>query len=125
MQNQESQTPSNTTDKLYDNPEVAEGKTVKRRFGCGNLYVTINAKDGKVHSVFMRIGKSGGCQRAVLEALGRLATILLEETDGDVEKVIHTLQGIRCDQGGIGPGHMSCADCLANELKKYLPSEGA
>ncbi len=104
------------------------GFTRKIVFGCGNMYLTVNEVTLRPIRVFIRIGKSGCCQRALLEAIGRLVTIMLERGD-PLDRVIHTLVGIRCAEASVGStrhklsGEMescsSCMDALAKELKEY------
>lgn len=105
-----------------------ESYTRKIPFGCGNMYVDINVVDMRPVRVFIRVGKCGGCQRALLEAIGRLVTIMLERGD-PLDRIVHTLIGIRCPEASVGSARTthtgerqivtSCMDALAKELKDF------
>lgn len=108
------------------------GFTRKITFGCGNVYITVNEISLRPVRVFAKAGKAGCCQRALLEAVGRLVTIMLERGD-PLDRVIHTLSGIRCGESSMGSVRHkttgepevchSCMDALAKELKEYDLSE--
>jgi hypothetical protein len=85
------------------------------------LYITVNVLNGRVFRVFLKLGKTGVCQRALLESLGRLVTIMLQEQLTSLERICKTLSGIACDSGMVGKP--SCVHVLAQELKKFLPKE--
>jgi len=109
-----------------------ESYTRKVPFGCGNMYVDINVIKMRPVRVFIRIGKCGACQRALLEAVGRLVTIMLEQGD-PLERIVHTLIGIRCTEASVGSARtdhsgkrqvvLSCMDALAKELKDFCVPE--
>ena len=92
--------------------------TVKRVFGCGNFYSSINEIDGVPVRVFLKLGKAGMCQSCLLESIARLLTIMFQDTDVPVDRVCKTLNGIQCDQGSVGG--KSCVDALAKMLKKHI-----
>jgi ribonucleoside-diphosphate reductase alpha chain len=77
----------------FSRPDTLDGSTTQVKTGFGNLYVTINEVDGKPIEVIAQIGKSGQATLAMTEAIGRLATLALQE-DIDVSKIIHHLKGI-------------------------------
>jgi hypothetical protein len=103
--------------------------TRKITFGCGNMYLRVNVIHMRPVRVFIAVGKSGCCQRALLEAVGRLVTIMLERGD-QLERIIHTLVGIRCSEASFGSARttdagerevcLSCLDALAKELKEFI-----
>jgi hypothetical protein len=95
--------------------------TRKVVFGCGNLYVTINELDGSPIRVFLELGKAGMCQGALLEGVARLVTIMIQDLNAPIERICHTLSGIRCDKGCVG--NVSCMDALARELKAFADTE--
>ena len=99
--------------------EILEGYTKRLAFGCGNVYITINERDGMPARVFVTIGKAGGCQRALQESFARCINSMLEDKK-PLEEIIFLIAGLRCDQGIDGIGRLSCVDALAQELKKYL-----
>ena len=101
--------------------EVVDGYTKKVPFACGNLYITLNVIDGKPFRVFLKLGKTGACQRALLESIARLVTIMLQEQVTSLDRICKTLIGMTCDKGMVG--RPSCIHILAQELKSYLPTE--
>lgn len=83
---------------------------------CGSVYVTVDeTDDGNPFRVLLHRGHGGVCQQVLLEAVGRLATLLLQETDMPPERVWRTLIGLNCGEGMIG--NLSCLDALAQVLK--------
>lgn len=74
-------------------PAILEGFTEKIRTGYGNLYVTVNVKDGRPFEVFAHIGKSGYTTMADTEAICRLISLALR-SNIPVEQVIRQLRGI-------------------------------
>jgi ribonucleoside-diphosphate reductase alpha chain len=91
-------------------PRQIHGITERVRTGHGNMYVTVNVDpDGLPFEVFGTMGKAGGCDAALLEAVSRLVSLALRagiETD----EVTRQLRGITCcpawDDGvlvGSGP----------------------
>lgn len=99
--------------------DIRDGFTMRIMFGCGSLYLTIN-EDPITHQpaqVLAQLGKAGGCERVMLEAVTRLINMCLD--DGKpLEEIYMALIGLRCDNGIAGPGHLSCVDALAYQLKK-------
>ncbi len=59
-------------------PPVLEGKTIKVKTGCGNMYLTINSQDGELLEVRAQIGKCGCCVRLLLEQVSNLYSKLLQ-----------------------------------------------
>ena len=79
-------------------PEVLNGFTQRIRTGYGNLYVTVNIRDGKPFEVFAHIGKSGYTTMADTEAICRLVSLALR-AHVPVDRIIGQLRGI----GGSSP----------------------
>ncbi|MHA1505769.1 MAG: adenosylcobalamin-dependent ribonucleoside-diphosphate reductase [Candidatus Asgardarchaeia archaeon] len=102
-------------------PEVTYGATFKIKTSCGNLYITVNEDEYGLFEVFARLGKSGGCLASYTEAIGRLISLALR-SGVDIESVIKQLSGIRCPLPILyGENRvLSCADAIAQALKKYL-----
>jgi ribonucleoside-diphosphate reductase alpha chain len=93
--------------------------TIKIKTGCTHLYVTITNRN-----VFFFTGKVGGCQFSNTEALGRLATLVLEK-GGTLEEIQKQLQGIRCPSphcptGKVEDEVLSCADGISRAIGVYL-----
>ena len=106
---------------VADRPSVLEGITEKIRTGYGNLYVTINTKDGRPFEVFAHIGKSGYSTMADTEAICRLISLALR-SGLPVEAVIKQLHGI----GGSAPVFSNGAkvssipDAIAQILNRHF-----
>ncbi len=92
---------------------------MKIRTGCGTLYVTINEMDGRAIDLFGTLGKSGGCESAMMQVMGRMVSLALR-LGGDLDAVIHQLENVKCPRPrGFGPRRVcSCADGMAQALKK-------
>jgi len=102
-----------------DRPEDLKGITKKMQTGCGSLYVTINAYDGKVFEIFANIGKSGGCAIANTEALCRVVSIGLR-TGISIDSIVKQLRGIRCPSPSIQKRPiLSCPDAIGQALQEF------
>lgn len=114
----------NASGSPYSLPEdIVFGYTKRVRFGCGNAYITVNTdNEDKPVQVLIWIGKTGCCQRALLEGVCRLVNRLLDRGES-LETIIMCLVGLRCDQGMYGAGRLSCTDALANLLKAHTIME--
>ena len=76
-------------------PAQVQGITDRVRTGHGNMYVTVNSKDGHPFEVFSNLGKAGGCDSAQLEAISRLASLALR-SGIEKEQIVEQLRGITC-----------------------------
>jgi ribonucleoside-diphosphate reductase alpha chain len=86
---------------------ILTGKTFKDKIACGNLYTTINFDtDGNMLEIFVRPGKTGGCQSNV-EAIARLLSMSLR-SGIKISEIVDQLQGIRCPA------------CMAKKEKDHL-----
>ena len=91
-------------------PRQIHGITERVRTGHGNMYVTVNMdSDGLPFEVFGAMGKAGGCDAALLEAVSRLVSLALR-AGIEPSEVTRQLRGITCcpawDNGvlvGSGP----------------------
>ncbi|MCK4657656.1 MAG: ribonucleotide-diphosphate reductase subunit alpha, partial [candidate division Zixibacteria bacterium] len=107
--------------RVEERPDCLSGITEKIRTGYGNLYVTINAKDGRPFEVFAQIGKSGFSTMADTEAVCRMISLALR-SGLDVDDIIEQLLGI----GGSSPVYqnggmvMSIPDAIAKVLKRHF-----
>lgn len=99
--------------------EQVDSSTRRIRMGCGSVYRIMDEHDGQPLRLFLKKGHGGLCEQALMEAVGRLLTILIQRTDVDMRRVCKSLNGITCDQGMAGK--VSCLDVLAKELKKRYP----
>ena len=91
-------------------PRQIHGITERVRTGHGNMYITVNMdSDGLPFEVFGTMGKAGGCDAALLEAVSRLVSLALR-AGIETSEVTRQLRGITCcpawDDGvlvGSGP----------------------
>ena len=74
-------------------PDILQGFTRKIRTGYGNLYVTVNLKDGLPFEVFAHIGKSGYTTMADTEAICRMISLALR-SDIPLGQIVRQLRGI-------------------------------
>jgi len=102
-------------------PKILGGITVKVATGCGNMYVQLNWKNGRLFEVFATLGKSGGCASCQIEALTRSITLGLR--CGILpEEYIDQLRAIRCPSPLPFPRESavsSCPDAIAKTLEQY------
>ena len=79
-----------------ERPRQTHGITERVRTGHGNMYVTVNLDEvGKPFEVFGTMGKAGGCDAALLEAVSRLVSLALR-AGIDTSEVTRQLRGITC-----------------------------
>ena len=79
-----------------ERPRQTQGITERVRTGHGNMYVTVNLDaDNKPFEVFGTMGKAGGCDAALLEAVSRLVSLALR-AGIDTSEVTRQLRGITC-----------------------------
>jgi len=111
-------------------PRVLAGLTIKVPTGCGNMYVILNWKDGRLFEVFATLGKSGGCSQCYSEALTRSITAGLrsrskeEGAEGqvNVDDYVDQLANIRCPNPHSFPkeeSNVSCVDAISKALKEF------
>ena len=106
-------------------PRQTRGITERVRTGHGNMYVTVNVDDkGLPFEVFGTMGKAGGCDAALLEAVSRLVSLALR-AGIDAGEVTRQLRGITCcpawDEGTLvrsGP------DAVALVLENIMQGAG-
>ena len=79
-----------------ERPRQTRGLTERVRTGHGNMYVTVNLdSDNRPFEVFGTMGKAGGCDAALLEAVSRLVSLALR-AGIDTSEVTRQLRGITC-----------------------------
>lgn len=76
-----------------ERPDIVCGFTQKVKTGLGDLYLTINAIDGRPFEVFATIGRSGRSITAKAEAIGRLVSLALR-SGIHVREIVKQLKGI-------------------------------
>lgn len=101
---------------------TSPSSTRRVQLGCGYLYLIVDEHEGQPLRIFLKKGHGGICEQSLLEAIGRLVTIMIQRTDVDMRRVCKTLNGITCDKGlPDAVGKVSCMDVLAKELKRRYP----
>jgi len=119
-------TPAQTGRVVAKRPAVLNGITEKIKTGYGNLYVTVNMREGRPFEVFAQIGKSGYSTMADTEAICRLISLSLRSGVA-VDKVIRQLRGI----GGAsqvfsgGSKVASIPDAIAQVLERHFGQAGS
>tara|TARA_E500000331_G_scaffold281500_1_gene274963 strand:+ start:99 stop:2480 length:2382 start_codon:yes stop_codon:yes gene_type:complete len=108
-----------------DRPSELFGVTRRVYTGRGNLYVTVNmSKDGKPFELFAALGKAGGNDSAMAEAVSRMVSLTLR-SGLDPRESIEQLKGIT-DVPAWNEGELirSVPDAIANVLEKiYQPKD--
>ncbi|RKX29439.1 MAG: ribonucleotide-diphosphate reductase subunit alpha [Candidatus Zixiibacteriota bacterium] len=104
-------------------PNILQGMTEKIRTGYGNLYVTVNVRDGLPFEVFAHIGKSGYTTMADTEAICRLISLALR-SHVPVEVIIRQLRGIGGSSQTFSGGSkiFSIPDAIAQILDRHFGS---
>ena len=102
-------------------PRVMHGVTVLARTGHGNMYTTINNdQDGYPFELFTQVGKAGGCDSAMLEAISRLISMGLR-AGLEPSEITGQLRGITCcpawDEGVL---IRSIPDGVAYALSQHI-----
>jgi ribonucleoside-diphosphate reductase alpha chain len=108
-----------------ERPALVQGITDRVRTGHGNMYITINFREGHPFEVFSNLGKAGGCDSAQLEAISRLASLALRSGIAS-EQIVEQLQGITCcPQWDNGTLVRSGPDAVALVLSRQTMSPPA
>ena len=119
----ESLTENQTFVSALDRPSELFGVTRRVYTGRGNLYVTVNmSEDGKPFELFAALGKAGGNDSAMAEAVSRMVSLTLR-SGIDPRESIEQLKGIT-DVPAWNEGELirSVPDAIANVLEKiYQP----
>ena len=101
--------------------KILEGKTVRHKTACGNIYITLNTdKEGSLHEVFATLGKAGGCATCQNEALTRSITLGLRY-GVPVGEYAKELSAIQCPNKMLDEGEwiLSCAHAISVVLKSF------
>lgn len=99
-------------------PPQQKGDTVRRKTGCGYLYLTDHT-DAEYPELFLRLGKTGGCAAAFLQALAKISSLGLRR-QLTVEDVVRMFSEIKCPLP-VWDGStqvLSCPDAIAKMLNK-------
>jgi len=100
------------------------GWTMQTATGCGKLYVTVNEKDGQPFELFATMGKAGGCSSCLMQAIGRIASVALQNGT-EPKLLIKQMGGLSCHSPLIvgDSKTLSCADAISKVLKEYQESK--
>jgi ribonucleoside-diphosphate reductase alpha chain len=101
-----------------ERPAQQKGPTPRKKTGCGYLYLT-DCSDAEYKEIFLRLGKTGGCPAAFLQALAKVSSLALR---AGVEKkeLVRIWKGISCPNPmWDGPVQiLSCPDAVAHMLEE-------
>lgn len=98
----------------FDRPTVLAGRTHKVGTKAGTAYVTVNRDgDGVAREVFFNVGKAGSDVAALVEALGRLASLALRK-GATLGGVANQLDGV----GGASNFNRSVPHAIAQALSE-------
>ena len=105
-------------------PMTLSGHTTSIKTALGNLFVTVNAADGKPFELFAQIGKAGSDVVAFTEAIARLISLALR-CGVIVDEIVAQLEGIGGARSvGFGPNRiMSVPDAIGQGLRKLAQVE--
>jgi len=112
--------------KLHRRGRKLSGDTVCTPLSCGKLYTTMNfSSDNDLMEVFLNLGKSGGCVKAFMEALGRMISLALRN-GVPVESVAKNLRDISCPKPTFVNGKMapSCIDVIVGDILTSVKDKG-
>jgi ribonucleoside-diphosphate reductase alpha chain len=114
-----------TASPVEKRPAVLSGFTEKIFTGYGNLYVTVNVKEGKPFEAFATIGKSGYTTMAHTEAICRLISLSLRG-GVPVEEIVRQLRGIGGSSQVYSDGSriFSIPDAIAQVLGRHFCQSG-
>jgi len=91
--------------------------------GCGDMYVHVAEKDGKIRKVFINNAGNGGCE-ANTAAIGRLISLGLKH-GVPVREVIKQLRKVKCNScvNNKKAEGKSCADIIGKIMQECIPDE--
>ena len=104
-------------------PKVLSSQTVEVPAPCGRVYVTVTFKEDQPFEVFARLGKSGGCGSAVVNAVCTTMSIGLR-SGVDIKDLMRGIECISCHRPPTldhGEPIASCVDAIAKAIKSILP----
>ena len=106
-------------------PSQVSGITEKVRTGHGNMYITINSREGQPFEIFSNLGKAGGCDSAQHEAISRLVSLALR-SGIEPGELVEQLRGITCcPQWDDGKLVRSGPDAVALVLEKHTSNNNS
>lgn len=105
-----------------ERPEQVTGVTEKIETPKGTMYVTVNSdQNGNPFEVFAQIGKAGGDDQAMTEAMARLVSACLR-SGVDPEELIDQMEGIRGPEPAWDNGDkiLSVPDGIATVMERHI-----
>jgi ribonucleoside-diphosphate reductase alpha chain len=114
------ESPAGIAPAVAQRPDVLQGFTRKIRTGYGNLYVTVNLRDGIPFEVFAHIGKSGYTTMADTEAICRMISLALR-SNIPLGQIVRQLRGIGGSSQVFSGGSRvsSIPDAIAQVLESF------
>ena len=58
-------------------PDSLETTTVKKRTGCGTMYITHTSPETEYHEIFAILGKTGGCAACNISSIHEILELNL------------------------------------------------
>jgi ribonucleoside-diphosphate reductase alpha chain len=100
---------------MKERPDQLETITVKKRTGCGTMYITYTHPESEYHEIFAILGKTGGCAACNISSLTRLMTVAWN-SGASLKKLVKQIDGALCPHaGGLD---LSCPQAIADVLKE-------
>jgi len=102
------------------------GVTVSVKTHFGTAHITMNDVNSVPYEVFITIGKVGSSISGLSEAIGRLISLNLKLSDGDVDTIVEQLSGIG-DNLSMGFGKqkvLSLSNAIASTMKEHYIDSG-
>ncbi len=97
---------------------LKDSVTIKRKTGCGDVYVTCQYSKGHLKYVSMHMGKKGSCASATTQTLQDALNVILR-LGGNVNNIIEGIEGHQCYRGDC------CSNAIADALKEWDEHYGA
>ena len=112
------------TKTIKDRPRDMIGVTKKINTGHGIIYVTVNHdENNQPFEVFGMLGKAGGCDAAMLEAITRLSSLVLR-SGVDPSLLVRQLSGITCCPAwDNGKQVLSSPDAIAIAVNEVISQD--
>lgn len=108
-------------------PNILPATRIRMATGHGTIFITISydAETRNPLEAFIWQGRSGSCNLAYLEAMGRLISISLR-SGVSVNVIIEQLRGERCQHAGPHEGRMvlSIPDAVGQALQEFMSGQG-
>lgn len=100
---------------------IMSSHTHKITTGCGTMYLTVCGTHPNITNIIVKLGKSGGCAQAQVEAIANLLSASIK-AGMDPLGLANMMIGIRCSSPifQYGEDVLSCADAIGKFLKMHV-----